>query len=329
MIIWDRWRRQCRRHSLARKLLLKRRSEFGINVGGVTISVKTAIQNAIKPIDSDDTTISHKFLAPPKGLVMGRPVDAALGLSQYLKVSDAQMYSLMQQGVPAILHEFDLKGSVDDRMWLDYVLNQPAAEERVRHGIRDQGRNGEVFADFVSHSSSRQANLSDAHVLALRLYTTPCYESLNKPLRDTARESAHPFAATVGFLNEGIRRLRSVGAVSETANEGQVLWRGMANISVSDEFMSTGGTEVAPMSTTSSLEVAVQYGLSQSTLLFRLTTTSFMDRGASLEFLSAFPAEHEVLYPPMTFLRPRGEPYQLTVNEIDFTVVHVEPVFGS
>ena len=47
------------------------------------------------------------------------------------------------------------------------------------------------------------------------------------------------------------------------------------------------------MSTTTKLEVAVQYSTAQTSLLFKLRTDSFMQRGASIQFLSAFPGEEE------------------------------------
>ena len=38
-------------------------------------------------------------------------------------------------------------------------------------------------------------------------------------------------------------------------------------------------------------------------LLFKVATRSFMDQGDDLQYLSAFPGEREVLYPPLTHLR--------------------------
>ena len=78
-------------------------------------------------------------------------------------------------------------------------------------------------------------------------------------------------------------------------------------------------------------------------LLFRLVTTSFMQRGADLRFLSAFPVEAEYLYQPLTFLRPTGKRVEveitnkdiekaiegkrtLRVTSLTFTVVEVEPL---
>ena len=67
-----------------------------------------------------------------------------------------------------------------------------------------------------------------------------------------------------------------------------------------------GVSELAPMSTTSDPAVAIAYGQSSNALLFKINATSFMNRGADITFLSAFPAEREFIFPPLTFLRPTG-----------------------
>ena len=58
------------------------------------------------------------------------------------------------------------------------------------------------------------------------------------------------------------------------------------------------------MSTTSDLEVAVRYARSRSSLMFKLRTNSFIERGASLSYLSAFPAEEEFVYREFTNRMP-------------------------
>eukprot|EP00966_Prymnesium_polylepis_P088070 2037923-Prymnesium_polylepis.2 len=80
------------------------------------------------------------------------------------------------------------------------------------------------------------------------------------------------------------------------------LWRGIKGVVITGDepFFEEGGTEAAPLSTTTSLEVAVTYGASRSSSLMRLATTSFIQRGANLAFLSAFPQEQECVYPPLT-----------------------------
>jgi len=45
------------------------------------------------------------------------------------------------------------------------------------------------------------------------------------------------------------------------------------------EFLELGGTELAPMSTTTSLDVAMEYCASKNALILRLNTASFMERG--------------------------------------------------
>ena len=127
--------------------------------------------------------------------------------------------------------------------------------------------------------------------------------------------------------------------------ERKDLWRGLKDMELELEprFLVAGGSENAPMSTTTSLEVAVRYSASAAPTLLRLRTSSSYERGtnrprtalapnlcgqhryqilsswhctkranardpacagADLHYLSAFPAENEILYPPLTYLRP-------------------------
>jgi hypothetical protein len=108
------------------------------------------------------------------------------------------------------------------------------------------------------------------------------------------------------------------------------LWRGMRNLKVADRFMEEGGTELAFMSTTTAVEVAVRYSLSERSLLFKILVPSFMATGADIQWLSAFPGEAEMLYPPLTYLCPTGRTEDVTVDRPDgqtlrFHVVEVTP----
>ena len=79
-------------------------------------------------------------------------------------------------------------------------------------------------------------------------------------------------------------------------------------------------------------------------LLLKFSTASFLERGGSLSYLSAFPEEAEILFPPLTFMRPvkqeryledRNHEHDLarhvcfTIGTTDFTVIQVTPVFAS
>ena len=89
--------------------------------------------------------------------------------------------------------------------------------------------------------------------------------------------------------------------------------------------MQRGGTELAPMSTTSSLEVAVKYSKSASSVLFRLRTRSSMERGADIAWLSCFPQEQEYLYPPLTYIHPVAATSIVLGDGITYTVLECEP----
>ncbi len=60
--------------------------------------------------------------------------------------------------------------------------------------------------------------------------------------------------------------------------------------------------------------------------------SSFLAIGADLQWLSAFPGEAEMLYPPLTFLKPTGRTDTVSVTRDDeqcvFVVVEVEPVLA-
>ena len=154
-------------------------------------------------------------------------------------------------------------------------------------------------------------------------------QHLQPPARSGALEpgaAPHPFPVTVAYLTDGIKRLRAVHAVAEDAYDAGDYWRGMRDVEVLDDFYSGGGTELAPMSTSRDLNVALHYSAkAQVRLIFKIATDSFMSRGASLLFLSAFPDEVEFLYPPLTFLQPTGRCERRQVGETRLTVLEVSP----
>ena len=89
----------------------------------------------------------------------------------------------------------------------------------------------------------------------------------------------------------------------------------MKNVSMPKEILAQGGTELAPMSTTSNLKVAMEYSASPRAVLLRIQTEDFMTRGPDISFLSAFPGEDEYLFPPLTYLSPTGVTERLEVDD--------------
>lgn len=173
----------------------------------------------------------------------------------------------------------------------------------------------------------QDAGLERHHVLALRLYTTSTYRSINNPMRQSPPVLPHPFAATLYYISDALSKLREVqGKDAAMRNETLVFWRGMKDLQITDEFLRTGGSEMACMSTTSSREVAEDFARSKSPLLFKFVSNSFMSHGADISFLSVYPSEKEVLYPPLTYLRPIRM-YKEAIGTTVYQVVEVEPVF--
>lgn len=105
------------------------------------------------------------------------------------------------------------------------------------------------------------------------------------------------------------------------------LWRGLKNMDLKEDsdFLLAGGVEMSSMSTSYDLRTALFYSHSPHSILFKIVTRSFMERGADLEWISCFPEERECLFPPCTFLSPTGRTQKLKMPSGDFTVVEVTP----
>ena len=134
---------------------------------------------------------------------------------------------------------------------------------------------------------------------------------------------------TINCIASAIGRLRAVHEDDDDANQQVDLFRGMRDLTADSaanaEFFESGGSESAPMSTTTDLHIAMRYAASQSCLLFVLRTCSFQERGADVSYLSCFPDESEILYPPMTHLRPTGKQVVEHVDGATITAVQVAP----
>jgi hypothetical protein len=251
-----------------------------------------------------------RFFEDPYGLKVGRPGDAARGLQDRMRVDQMAFFSRIAKGIDGIEEEAEefAEGSPEHcaeiREIIDYVLNQETSEKAYPNGIRDKGRNGVRPSYFTTHSIAQQAGLSTTEVFALRIYTTLVYKDMNDPLRDDDRYAKGvtvPLPVLSFLATEAIKKLRVLRATSLQQNQEVTVWRGLRDRTVSREFMQHGGTELAFMSTTTDLRVAVRYSLSRHSLLLKIVSPNFMSLGAELQWLSAFPGEAEVLYPPLTY----------------------------
>ena len=249
-------------------------------------------------------------------------------------------------------------GSEVDKESFDYIVNREAGSSNVvsAHGYkRDCDRDGHVLPerqiddpaapggrrgmrinDFANLEIAKECKLTKAEVIALRFYTTSGFKTINNALRDRdrlQRGETHPLPIMVWLLQNAVKKMRTQAANSDTCMQKLDLYRGMSNVVFESDFMSKGGTELAPMSTTKDLAMAIEFSSEGArSVLLRVRTTGFMNRGAQLGWLSVFPFEVEYLYPPATFLKPlRAKPYDFQIEKRNgsekkiFQVVDVEP----
>lgn len=208
------------------------------------------------------------------------------------------------------------------------MLDEPAVEEEVTgndggKAKRDTGHNGQRLNDFAKKDEAKHAKLSPAEVAALRLYTSSTFRVINGPLR--AGVQPHPFSFTTLLIYRALKKLRAKH-MAVLKFQTRYLWRGMRDRTVTEDFMLKGGVELGCMSTTSDLAVVAGYARSQAPLLLRIKVDNPMEMGADIRWLSMFPGEEEVLFPPLTFLKPMFK--QQVRNGVGI-VVTVKPSFPS
>jgi len=183
----------------------------------------------------------------------------------------------------------------------------------------------------ITHITPAMPAETDFLVLLQRYYTTAGFKGINWPLRDRDRrdkKQPHKLSVLVFVLARAILKLRAWAAEAPNAHSPVDLFRGMSNREIFDTFMTKGGTELAPMSTTAELWVALKYSQGPSgtinTLLW-LRTENFMDRGVDLEWLSAFPHEKEFLYGPLAYLKPEAsKPTLMKIGPSTYQIVELK-----
>ena len=252
---------------------------------------------------------------------------------------------------------------------------------------------------FTQLPQAVAAGLKRAHVLAIRLYTSPVFQNISKPLHDGCSPTRpDPYPALVALLTEALKKVRTEQLNRERTNPDEllphrVLWRGVSKLGdVTSEFKQRGGTEISPMSNSFDRKVAetralqeyiTQRALEASTpkspnaselstpTLLKLRIDNFAAAGVDVSKFSVLPDEGEgeseesspnphrasllyplsphylhsltlcllcaslflpcartVVYPPCTYLEPKGEKDETIVGPSDeeFTVKIIEVV---
>jgi hypothetical protein len=218
--------------------------------------------------------------------------------------------------------------------WFKYVVDEVSSEKKFSNGIRDKGNSNKTFDDFCNHKIAKEFKLKPQHVCALRFYTTHAYFHINTPLRAGKK---HPMPMMVKLLAEALMKLRRLAASNKKIEKsGTSLWRGFKNLKVKNAFIAHGGTELSVMSTSEDLTVAGDYSCNGQSgekpliMKLKIPKNGINQYGGELKWVSAFPKENEVCYPPLTFLRPTTKKEVFTLdNDVTFTVIEVEPTLGG
>ena len=171
--------------------------------------------------------------------------------------------------------------------------------------VRDHGHSGMTLSSFCEHAMAKAAQLSPAEVAALRLYSGPMFAPMNYALRT---EQIADWATTIGCCYSGVLKL------SFQSKPARV-YRGVkeTDMQLPPEFLScsegkfAGGVERAFMSTTKSAAVALDYSGGGATpgSIF-VIDFDMNSRGASIQWVSQYPHEEELLFPPCTGLASLG-----------------------
>jgi hypothetical protein len=306
----------------------------------LTIEEVRTIKEAIRTGKAVDKTATR--LCEVHDLNTGQSVYAALGLptrmcvdSHFISGSSGAEGGIRQE-IETLAKSLSPSEAKEIMDWLCYIMDGQCSEKEYDNGIRDKGRAGMRLSDFFDHPISKEAHLVQLEVLAMRIYSSHIFPFMNNPLRDDKRydrREACPLPLTTLYAADGIRKLRAIySKPMQRTRYPLTLWRGMRNRKVTESFLCEGGTEMAFMSTTTDLEVAVLYSLSQQSLLFKIVASNFLSTGADLQWLSVFPGEAEIVYPPLTFLEPTGRTQEVSEMRdgqlLHFTVIEVTPCLG-
>ena len=317
----------------------ERRKEERARIARANQANKKRLMAIVAKTDDGERLLS-KFEASANAFTFGfKAVDAHFGgLEQFVGTPSPDIYSAMERehNSDAPFSSHNVRNTHPRREFL-YVAHMEVGSLPDRKADAAGARYGWQLDDFVQHDSARAAGLLREEVLGLRLYTGPMYVAYNGVLR---RNEKGRYVTTLHAINSGVvklSRLQRTATVYRGVSGGVL----PASFFEPDEHGAIGGVEAAFMSTSTDRAVALEFasrrgadGQARPSMLFHIKM-GMIDRGASVEFLSQFPIEHEILFAPLTGLEVASKPWvegstvvvdlRLSCNHADLTIEQVSP----
>ena len=232
--------------------------------------------------------------------------------------------------------------SYDDFITSNYggtITNSAVEYEFVHHPVANKiypgstnersKRRVHLLQNYLEHPMSIRAKLSQAEIIAIRLFTGPMYMKYNAILRGYPTSmieslKGNRYTTTIHAIVSGIIKLSQIAELPESRK----VYRGLGGMILPekfwkpDEFGCKGGVEYGFMSTTTERDVAIMYSgkANQLCTVFEIDVGQ-IDRGASIQWLSQYPQENEFLVPPLSNLEVIGKPHIEKTSKGDILVM--------
>ena len=220
----------------------------------------------------------------------------------------------MVETYPALEWEF----VVEPRDNVDYPHTpKDKSQWKMPYGkdwLGDHGREYVMLEKIMKLPEVAEAELKRGECIALRLYTGPNFNLYNAVLRRFPVDvysslEGNNYETTIFCIISGIAKLSKSTALPPDRR----VYRGLGGMILPEQFWGAtgfrGGIEPGLMSTTTNREIAVQYsGMRENRGTVFEIIVGRIDIGADLSWISQYPGEKEILFPPLTCLEVIDEP---------------------